>query len=93
MPAPWTSPTNASDSAGTSSDGATRSSGAAGNGSERGIAARSPTVATPLQPKAATAAEVTMTASTSPSAPSLVRSSSRISAIVTNPTARDRTWN
>ncbi len=93
MPAPWTSPTKASDSAGTSSDGTSRSIGATGSGSERGIAPSSPTMATPLHPSTAVPAEVTMTASTSPSGPSLVRSSSRISAIVTSPTTRDCRWN
>ncbi len=49
-------------------------------------------MATPLQPSTATAAEVMITASTSPSGPSLVRSSSNISAIVTTPIARDCRW-
>ena len=92
MAAPWTSPTNASDSAGTTSEGTSRSIGATGSGSERGIAPSSLTVATLVQLRAAVPAEVRMTASTSPSGPSLVRSSRSISAIVTSPTARDCKW-
>ena len=89
MAAPWTSPTNASDSAGTSRPGMSPSAGAAGSGRDRGIAPSAPTVATSCQLRTAAAAEVRITASTRLSAPSLTRSSTRISAIVTSPIVMD----
>ena len=92
MAAPWTSPTNASDSAGSRSEGMSRSIGAVGRGSERGTTPRSLRVATWVHPRMATAAEVMMTASTSPSGPSLVRSRRRISTIVATPTATVCQW-
>ena len=61
--------------------------GACGSGNDRGMAPRSLKVATCVQPRSATPAEVTTTATTSPSAPSLVRSRRRISTIVAIPTA------
>jgi len=90
MPAPCTSPTKASDTAGMINAGTNRRSGSSGVGSEWGTMPRSPSVATPLQPAQNAAAEVTMTATTSPIAPRRVRSSSTISTIVTTPTNRVR---
>ena len=88
MLAPWTSPTNARDSAGTSSDGTAASSGSSGRGRDWGTSPRSARVATSCQPNRAAAAEVRMTATTSPIGPSLVRSSSTINAMVAAPTTR-----
>jgi hypothetical protein len=89
MPAPWTRATNASASAGIASDGRSRSCGSSGVGSEPGTTPKSRSVATPPQPSTAAAADVRITATTSPSDLSGVRSSATISTIVATPMASD----
>ncbi len=84
MLAPWTRPTKARDAAGTISTGTRPSSGASGRGSELATTPRSLSVAT-CQPRSSAPAEVITTATTSPRAPTLVRSNRRIRAIVANP--------
>ncbi len=86
--APCTSATNVSASAGTISAGTTASDGQTGVGSPSTATPRSSNVATPTQPNTAAAPEVTTTATTRPRAPTRVRSSRTISAIVARPTAR-----
>ena len=86
---PARAPTNVSDSAGHDQRrGSGRATATTGVGSPSTATPRSSSVATSVQPNsAATAGGRRSTATTRPSAPTRVRSSTRISAIVASPTA------
>ena len=92
IPAPWTRPTNASASAGTTSAGTWPSSGQVGVGRPCRVTPRSCSVATSDQPSTATAPDVSTTAITRPSEPIGVRSNSRMSRIVATPIAMLCQW-
>ena len=95
--APCTRPTNASEAAGTSRVATSPSEGSTGTGSDCGTSATPERTGTPQPGSSAAATEDTTIATTRPSEPSRVRSSSRIMARVAMVTAtvgqwKDATW-